>query len=254
MNDRPYVEKAAAAGAGKLKLLQDDPLRYMVRSIGAGMGLTLVVFVFWVLKQNLHDIPLGPVIASGFFGVGLTIIVFTNTELFTSNNMYLTVSSAEGRTSWRQAITALDLLLFREFSWCDPDYGAACRRRFPRRIAPRSCIVQWSRAQGPAIMERNIFQRDTSELDRLSSCTSRAPVQGGSCQNPSPDPHRFHLRISWLRTFHREYGYFLNGVCRGQQPDSRRRTPQSALQHDRQCGWWSAACRATLYLSESART
>ena len=67
------------------------------------MGLTLVVFVYWVLKQNLHDIPVGAVIASAFFGVGLMIIVFTNTELFTSNNMYLTVSSAEGRTSWRQA-------------------------------------------------------------------------------------------------------------------------------------------------------
>ena len=103
MTDRGYVEKAADAGAGKISLLQEDPLRYMLRAVGAGMGLTLVVFVFWVLKQNLHDISLGAVIASGFFGVGLMIIVFTNTELFTSNNMYLTVSSAEGRTSWRQA-------------------------------------------------------------------------------------------------------------------------------------------------------
>jgi nitrite transporter NirC len=102
MIDRIYVEKAADAGFGKINLLQDDPLRYMLRAIGAGMGLTLVVFVFWVLKQDLHDISMGPVIASGFFGVGLMIIVFTNTELFTSNNMYLTISSAEGRTSWRQ--------------------------------------------------------------------------------------------------------------------------------------------------------
>ena len=67
------------------------------------MGLSLVVFVFWTLKQNLHETPAGAVIASGFFGVGLFIIVFTNTELFTSNNMYLTISSAEGRTSWKQA-------------------------------------------------------------------------------------------------------------------------------------------------------
>jgi nitrite transporter len=103
MIDRVQVEKAAAAGFGKISLLQDDPLRYLVRSVGAGMGLTLVVFIFWVLKQNLHDISLGAVIASGFFGVGLVIIVFTNTELFTSNNMYLAVSSVEGRTSWRQA-------------------------------------------------------------------------------------------------------------------------------------------------------
>ena len=104
MIDRSHVEKAADAGFGKINLLQDDPLRYMLRSVGAGMGLTLVVFVFWVLKQNLHDISIGAVIASGFFGVGLMIIVFTNTELFTSNNMYLAVSSVEGRTSWRQAV------------------------------------------------------------------------------------------------------------------------------------------------------
>ena len=103
MTDRGYVEKTADAGVGKVALLQEDPLRYMLRAVGAGMGLTLVVFVYWVLKQNLHDIPVGAVIASAFFGVGLMIIVFTNTELFTSNNMYLTVSSAEGRTSWRQA-------------------------------------------------------------------------------------------------------------------------------------------------------
>jgi nitrite transporter len=100
MTERGYVVKAADAGVGKVSLLQEA---YLLRAVGAGMGLTIVVFTFWVLKQNLHDISMGAVIASGFFGVGLMIIVFTNTELFTSNNMYLTVSSREGRTSWPQA-------------------------------------------------------------------------------------------------------------------------------------------------------
>ncbi len=103
MTDRIHVEKAADAGVAKISLLQEDPLRYILRAVGAGMGLTLVVFVYWVLKQNLQNTSMGAVIASGFFGVGLMIIVFTNTELFTSNNMYLTISSAEGRTSWRHA-------------------------------------------------------------------------------------------------------------------------------------------------------
>jgi len=98
--DRPHVENAIIAGAGKITLLRENPYRYMLRSFGAGMALTLVVFVYWVLSHNLHDISLGKVIAAGFFGVGLMLIVFTNTELFTSNNMYLAVSSREGRTSW----------------------------------------------------------------------------------------------------------------------------------------------------------
>lgn len=103
MIDRRNVQTAADAGAGKVRLLQEDPPRYMLRAVGAGMGLTMVVFTFWVLKQNLHDISMGPVIASLFFGVGLMIVVFTNTELFTSNNMYLAVSSTERRTSWRHS-------------------------------------------------------------------------------------------------------------------------------------------------------
>ncbi|MDR3411230.1 MAG: formate/nitrite transporter family protein [Formivibrio sp.] len=104
MVDRTYVEKAAHSGVRKLSLLQTDPGRYLTRSILAGMYLSIVLFTFWCLTYNLHDVSFGKVIASAFFGVGLTIIVFTNTELFTSNNMYLAVSSAEGQTSWGQAL------------------------------------------------------------------------------------------------------------------------------------------------------
>ena len=43
MNDRTHVEKAADAGARKVSLLQLDPCRYLLRSVSAGMGLTLVV-------------------------------------------------------------------------------------------------------------------------------------------------------------------------------------------------------------------
>ncbi|WP_410498931.1 formate/nitrite transporter family protein [Chitinibacter sp. S2-10] len=102
MSDRSYVEKAADSGLNKMLLLKNDPWRYTVRSVLAGMYLTITVFTYWMLVHNLHELVLGKVIASLFFGVGLTIIVFTNAELFTSNTMYLTVSSAEGKTNWLQ--------------------------------------------------------------------------------------------------------------------------------------------------------
>jgi nitrite transporter NirC len=38
-----------------------------------------------------------------FFGVGLAMIVLTNTELFTSNNLYLAISCYEGSTTWGSA-------------------------------------------------------------------------------------------------------------------------------------------------------
>jgi len=104
MIDRSYVEKASDSGVRKLELLESDPRRYIARSILAGMYLSIVLFVFWCLSNNLGSSPFGKVIASAFFGVGLTIIVFTNAELFTSNNMYMAVSSTEGHTSWPRTI------------------------------------------------------------------------------------------------------------------------------------------------------
>ncbi|MCX9154913.1 formate/nitrite transporter family protein [Niveibacterium sp. 24ML] len=102
--ERPIVEKSAASGLRKISLLEEDPGRYIMRAVLAGMYLSIVVLVYWSLLNNLHDSPFGKVLASLFFGVGLSIIVFTNSELFTSNNMYLAVSSAEGKTSWGQMI------------------------------------------------------------------------------------------------------------------------------------------------------
>lgn len=104
MLDRKYVEKAVASGEAKLHLLTSDPARYLVRSVLAGMYLSIVVYVYWSLLNNLAADPFGKVAASGFFGVGLAMIVLTNTELFTSNNLYLAISSYEGHTTWRDTL------------------------------------------------------------------------------------------------------------------------------------------------------
>lgn len=104
MPDREYVEMAVESGEAKLHLLVSDPARYLVRSVMAGMYLSIVVFIYWSLLQNAATSPFGKVAASGFFGVGLTMIVFTNAELFTSNNLYLAISSYEGHTTWRDTM------------------------------------------------------------------------------------------------------------------------------------------------------
>jgi nitrite transporter NirC len=103
MFDRSIVEKSAASGLKKSRLLEQNPARYLMRSVLAGMYLSIVVLVFWSIVNNMSDPTVGKLLGSAFFGVGLSIIIFTNSELFTSNNMYMAVSSAEGRTSWAQA-------------------------------------------------------------------------------------------------------------------------------------------------------
>lgn len=114
--ERPIVEKSAASGLRKISLLEADPGRYILRAVLAGMYLSIVVLVYWSLAHNLHDSPFGKVIASLFFGVGLSVIVFTHSELFTSNNMYLAVSSAEGKTTWFQMIELWVVCYFANFA------------------------------------------------------------------------------------------------------------------------------------------
>jgi nitrite transporter NirC len=101
--DRDYVEKAAHTGQVKIALMRDASPRYLVRCVLAGMYLSIVVFVYWSLLNDLGATPYGKLVGSMFFGVGLAMIVLSNTDLFTSNNLYLAISTYEGATTWRSA-------------------------------------------------------------------------------------------------------------------------------------------------------
>ena len=164
MTDRSYVEKAAQAGASKIQLLQDDPLRYMLRAVGAGMALTLVVFVFWVLKQNLHDISLGAVIASGFFGVGLAIIVG-----FALLQVYQRYWSRH-----RVAVVALCMLMVAQnVIYLGPK---SVRSSWSALLLPTNCW-QWSAARAGRCMCDVFPAPGSSPMPRSNSCwTCSRPI------------------------------------------------------------------------------
>ena len=100
--EHQIIQNAIAAGVRKVTLKNEHILHYLLRSMLAGLYLGLIVFLYWSLSQNLAASPFGKVVASLFFGVGLFVIIITNSELFTSNNMFLTVSSLAKHTSWTQ--------------------------------------------------------------------------------------------------------------------------------------------------------
>lgn len=96
--------KAVASGEKKIKQLNQSPERYVMSAVLAGAYLTIVGFVFWSIRQYFGADPSGRLISSLFFGVGLSVIIFTGTELFTSNNMYMTISTMERKTSWADTV------------------------------------------------------------------------------------------------------------------------------------------------------
>jgi nitrite transporter NirC len=104
MYSNKHVQYVIYSGESKLALLRADPRRYLVRAILAGMYLSIVGFAYWSLLNDLQASVFGKVVASAFFGVGPIMIVLTETELFSSNSLYLTISSARGKTGWRQTV------------------------------------------------------------------------------------------------------------------------------------------------------
>jgi len=102
--EKHAVEYARTAAGKKIRLMNTQPLPYLVRSMLAGLYLALICFLFWQLKNNLATTPFGNMIASLFFGVGLFVIIVTGSELFTSNAMYMTHASLARVTTWTQTL------------------------------------------------------------------------------------------------------------------------------------------------------
>jgi len=98
MDIDPYA-KALSSAEKKVKQITYTPSRYLLQAVLAGAYLSIVCFVFWGLRQSFGADPAGKLISSLFFGVGLNIIIFTGAELFTSNNMYMTISTLARRTT-----------------------------------------------------------------------------------------------------------------------------------------------------------
>lgn len=98
--EKQAIEAAKASAQKKIKLLESRPSAYLVRSLLAGLYLSLICYLYWQLKFTMAPTGFGSFIASMFFGIGLYIIVITGSELFTSNAMYMTTSSLFRLTSW----------------------------------------------------------------------------------------------------------------------------------------------------------
>ncbi len=100
--EKQATTTAIASAKKKIKLLENQPLTYLLRSLMAGLYLSLICFLYWQLKDSMAATGFGNFLASMFFGIGLYIIIVTGSELFTSNAMYMTSGTLFGETTCLQ--------------------------------------------------------------------------------------------------------------------------------------------------------
>lgn len=108
--EQGFIEKVYAAVNKKNNEINNKLSNYIIRSIAAGMFLTLV-YVFCM--QIVNDFagtpvaPFGKLAMSFLFGIGLLFIIYFGAELFTSNTMYYGIGTTHRKTKIIQAIKLL---------------------------------------------------------------------------------------------------------------------------------------------------
>lgn len=96
------IEKAES----KREQLTSNGLRYFIGAALAGAYVGLGMVLIFMVGAPLFAIqsPVTSLVMGASFGVSLTLVLFAGSELFTGNNMYFTVSTLAGRTSWRDTL------------------------------------------------------------------------------------------------------------------------------------------------------
>ena len=103
------VQNIANLAVAKENLLKKGLTKYLVLSLFAGLYVGLGIILIFTIGGVLGDSPYKRVIMGASFGIALSLVLMAGSELFTGNNMIMTVGSLEKKVSW---LTTLKIWLF----------------------------------------------------------------------------------------------------------------------------------------------
>jgi nitrite transporter len=90
----------------KIRFLNSGRLRYIISSALAGMYVGLGVALIFVIGGILNavDSPATKIIMGISFGIALSLVLMAGSELFTGNNMIMTIGALEKKVTWMGAV------------------------------------------------------------------------------------------------------------------------------------------------------
>jgi nitrite transporter len=94
------VEKVALAAHAKTSALRRSPIGYFVLSALAGIYVGFGIVLIFAVGAPLSAAgsPLTKAVMGASFGVALSLVVFAGSELFTGNNLFMTLGVLTGRS------------------------------------------------------------------------------------------------------------------------------------------------------------
>ena len=94
------VQNIANLAVAKENLLKRGLTKYLVLSLFAGLYVGLGIILIFTIGGVVGDSPYKRVIMGVSFGIALSLVLMAGSELFTGNNMIMTVGSLEKKVSW----------------------------------------------------------------------------------------------------------------------------------------------------------
>src|SRR5439155_2789239 len=103
----------AVAADGKAAAMRRSPLGYLVLSLLAGVYVGFGIVLIFAIGAPLSAAgsPLTKAVMGASFGIALSLVIFAGSELFTGNNLFMTVGVLTGRAKLLD-LGALWLLCF----------------------------------------------------------------------------------------------------------------------------------------------
>ncbi|MCK8060500.1 MULTISPECIES: formate/nitrite transporter family protein [unclassified Fusibacter] len=97
---KEMVEKFSLAAEGKIGILKKNPMRYLLLSAMAGIFVGLGIILIFSIGGTIGDSPFKKTLMGASFGIALSLVIMIGSELFTGNNMIMTVASLNKRVTW----------------------------------------------------------------------------------------------------------------------------------------------------------
>lgn len=101
------INKVSASAVIKSKLLKKSKMRYLTAAALAGVYVgfgTLLIFTIGGLLSEAQS-PATKIVMGASFGIALSLVIMAGSELFTGNNMVMTIGALEKKVTWMDSIS-----------------------------------------------------------------------------------------------------------------------------------------------------
>ncbi|AUM94826.1 TPA: formate/nitrite transporter family protein [Clostridium botulinum] len=101
------INKISNVAENKRDLLRNNKAGYLVSSALAGIYVGIGIILIFTLGGNLASVnsPYVKLIMGLSFGIALSLVIMAGSELFTGNNMVMTIGTLNKKTTWKDTLS-----------------------------------------------------------------------------------------------------------------------------------------------------